>query len=54
MCIRLTRGCGNFGRCNSRLGGLTVMEMAEMKDAAHDERTERGQETRWRRKKNHA
>ena len=39
-----------FGRGKPRLGGLTVEETAERKDAARGERDARGQETRWRRK----
>ena len=36
------------------LGGLTVEETAERKDAARDEQNERGLETRWRRKADRA
>ncbi len=39
-----------FGRGKLRLGGLTVEETAERKDAARDERLKRGLETRRRRK----
>ena len=43
-----------FGRGKPRLGGLTVEETAERKDAARDERDARGQETRRRHKADRA
>ena len=39
-----------FGRGKPRLGGLTVKETTERKNAARDERLKRGWETRRRRK----
>ena len=43
-----------LGSGKPRLGGLTVEETAERKDAARDERDARGQETRRRRKADQA
>ena len=37
-----------FGSGKPRLGGLTVEETSERKDAASNERIKRGAETRWR------
>ena len=39
-----------FGRGKPRLGGLTIEETTERKNAAREGKFKRGWETRWRRK----
>jgi hypothetical protein len=43
-----------FGRAKQRLGGLSVEETADRKDIALHELSQRGAETRWRRKADRA
>jgi hypothetical protein len=45
MSTRSTSGCGRLGRSKPRLGGLTIEQTTERKDAASDALHKRAAET---------